>query len=191
MENNTILNYSTLINDNIYKTNSNLVKSSYKTSTSNTARFSLTAKEGSDLFHYLKSFNLFKEPDILIIPPNQHFYYEENDFKNVRTLIILQKLNLIKDNNTFLQTLSRLLPPNINFIGCFSDCKNIERNSFISKLSGRFSILLDLWKDRDIDRNYVSILLKKYGFNIIDITEINGQTYFYSQNSPHNIEKRA
>jgi len=191
MGNITVLNNTYFNDDNIYKINYNAGKSSYEKSNFNTANFSLTAEEGKSIFHYLKSFNLSKEPDLLLLYPNQHYYYDENDLKNVKILIILKKLNLMKDIDTFVHTLYHILPPNINFIGCFSDSKTRKGNGFLSRLSNRFNNLLDSRTDHNIDKKYVSLLLEKYGFKIIDMTEMNGLTYFNSQNSRHNIEIRA
>ena len=143
--------------------------------------FSLTAEGGRNFFHYLKSFNLFKEPELLILSPNIHFYYDENDLKGVRTFIILKKLNLIKDLDTFLHTVFLILPENINFVGCFSDSKTVDGNGFLSGLSARFNNFLDSRTDHNMDKKDVSDLLGKHGFKIIDMTEMNGLTFFYSQ----------
>jgi hypothetical protein len=142
----------------------------------------LTAEDGKNFFRYLKSFNLSKGPDLLILPPNDHYYYDENDLKSVKTLINLKKLNLIKFPDTFLQNLFGILPSNVNFIGCFSDSKTLRRKRFLSGLSTRFNNLLDSKTNYFMDKKYVSELLEKYGFKVIDITEMNGLTYFYSQN---------
>jgi len=143
--------------------------------------FSLTAEGGRNFFHYLKSFNLFKEPELLILSPNIHFYYDENDLKGVRTFIILKKLNLIKDLDTFLHTVFLILPENINFVGCFSDSKTVDGNGFLTGLSTRFNNFLDSRTDHNMDKKDVSDLLEKHGFKIIDMTEMNGLTFFYSQ----------
>jgi hypothetical protein len=143
--------------------------------------FSLTAEGGKNFFRYLKSFNLFKEPELLILSPNIHFYYDENDLKGVKTFLILKKLNLIKDLDTFLHTVFNILPENVNFVGCFSDSKSIDGNGFLSGLSTRFNNFLDSKTDHNMDKKDVSDLLEKHGFKIIDMTEINGLTFFYSQ----------
>jgi hypothetical protein len=149
--------------------------------------FSLTAEGGKNFFRYLKSFNLFKEPELLILSPNIHFYYDENDLKGVKTFLILKKLNLIKDLNTFLQTVFKILPENVNFVGCFSDSKSVDMNGFLSGLSTRFNNFLDSRTDHNMDKKEVSALLEKHGFKIIDMTEMNGLTFFYSKTVPQKI----
>ena len=146
--------------------------------------FNLTAEGGVTFFKYLKKFNLFSEPELLILSPNIHFYYDENDLKDVRTFILLRKLNLIKELDTFLRTLSQILPPNVNFVGCFSDNKTLKWNGFVSNLSNKFYNILDSKTDHFLDKEDVSELLEKHGFKIIDMTEMDELILFYSQTIP-------
>jgi hypothetical protein len=146
--------------------------------------FNLTAEGGVTFFKYLKKFNLFSEPELLILSPNIHFYYDENDLKDVRTFILLRKLNLIKDLDTFIRTLSQILPPNVNFVGCFSDNKTLKWNGLVSNLSNKFYNILDSKTDHFLDKEDVSDLLDKYGFKIIDMTEMDELILFCSQTIP-------
>lgn len=191
MENTSVLN-SPLLNDQIF----NLTRPDIYGSSQNMPAFSpvnsgLTAEGGKNFFHYLKNFNLSKEPDILILPPNSHYFYDESDLKKVKTLINLKRLNLIKDLDDFFLNLISILPANVNFIGCFSDRKTVNRNGFLSKLSARLYNLLDYKTVHNLDNNAVSQLLEKWGFSIVDMTEVNGLTYFYSQNNRRSAEIRA
>jgi hypothetical protein len=52
----------------------------------------------------------------------------------------------------------------------------------IQRLSRKFLNFLDSRFDIDIDSNDFSRLLESHGFKIIDMTEINGLTYFRTQN---------
>jgi len=151
----------------------------------------LTAEGGKNIFIYLKSFNLLDKPDLLILSPTSHYYYEENDFKNVRTIVNLIKLNTISNLDTFFTTLIRVLPPNVNFVGCFSDSKPFMGNGFLSDLSARVNNLFDLRTDRLMDKKDVSKLLGRYGFRVVDMTEMNGLTYFYSHRINQPLEIRA
>jgi hypothetical protein len=143
--------------------------------------FNLTAEGGVTIFKYLKSFDLFREPELLILSPNIHFYYDENDLKDVRTFILLRKLNLIKELDTFLSTLSLILPSNVNFVGCFSDNKTLKWNGFVSNISNKINNILDSKTDHFLDKKDVSELLAKHGFKIIDMTEMDELILFYSQ----------
>lgn len=151
----------------------------------------LTAEGGKNIFIYLKSFNLLDKPDLLILSPTSHYYYEENDFKNVRTIVNLIKLNTISNLDTFFNTLNRVLPVNVNLVGCFSGTKSLRGDGFFSDLSSRIYNLFDLRTDRIMDKKDVSKLLGKYGFRVIDMTEMNGLIYFYSERVSQHREIRA
>lgn len=146
-----------------------------------TDSFNLTAEGGVTFFQYLKKFNLFREPELLILSPNIHFYYDENDLKDVRTFILLRKLNLIKELDAFLDTLTHILPPDVNFVGCFSDNKTLKWNGIVSNISNKITNILDSKTDHYLDKKEVSELLEKHGFRIIDMTEMNELILFYSQ----------
>lgn len=147
----------------------------------------LLAECDLNFFLYLKSLNLSDETDVLVLPSNQHYYYDGKELKSVRILINLKKLNLIKHLNMFLNTLIRVLPKNANLIGCFSDSKPIEEDGFQfnlpSKLFDRFINFLDLKTDHIMNKKKVSELLKRNGFETIDMKEIQGLTYFYCKAS--------
>jgi len=153
--------------------------------------FGLTAEGGKNLFRYLKSFNLSGESDLLVLPPNAHYYYDRDDLKKVRTIINLRKLNYIKDLDQFFNTLIQILPANVNFVGCFSDSKSGNRKGFLTGLSYRVTNFLDSRTNHYLDRKEVTLLLTKWGFNVIDMTETNGLTYYYSQKANHHAEVRA
>jgi hypothetical protein len=143
----------------------------------------LLAKCGINFFRYLKSLNFSNEPDILVLPSNQHYYYEGKELESIKTLINLKKLNLIKHVDMFLNTLVRVLPKNANFIGCFSDNKPTDEDGFkfnlLSNLFSRFTNLLDSKTDHFMNKQEVSELLERNGFKTIDMKEMDGLTYFY------------
>jgi hypothetical protein len=141
----------------------------------------LDARGGVNLFRYLKSLNLSRETNLLFLPSSHHYFYDEDDLKNVRLIVNLRRLNLIKDPNKFLLNLSRILPVDINFIGCFSESSNVNWDGFLSGFSSMVNNFLDLKTDNKMDRKDVSDLLQKFGFEVLNMTEINGLTYFYSR----------
>ena len=191
MEENISVQENPGFNINITGTRYNSEKVSRSKPSFNPDNFSLTAEGGRNFFRYLKSFNLPRGSDLLILSPNSHYFYDETELKNVRTIINLKKLNLLEDPNRFLQTLFLILPPNVNFIGCFSDRKAITGIGFISEFSTRINNLLDAKTVRNLDKKTVSELLEKHGFKVIDMTEMSGLTYFYSCNVRQQIEIRA
>lgn len=144
-------------------------------------------KEGfSSFLEYLRWHGLAYEPEMLVLSSRHHFFYDQNDMEGIRVLVNLKKLNKIKDLDNFLNVLHLVLPPDANFTGCFSDSKNHGwngstwyRTSFLYK---RFIDFLDHKTDRVMTRSSVKELLELHGFRIIDMTEINGITYFNTLN---------
>jgi hypothetical protein len=147
---------------------------------------------GEDFSLYLKKLNFSKESNCLVLSSDHHFFYDEDEVKNFRTVINLKKLNQIKNLDRFLHTFFHMLSPNANFIGCFSDDKKTKKHKFIryetSRLFNRFINFLDSRTDHILDRSKVSELLNTHGFKVDDMTEMNGLTYFYSKNLSRTIK---
>jgi hypothetical protein len=154
-----------------------------------------------DFFTYIDWLGISRDPNIIVLSSTHHYYYDNDDLKSARNIIHLTHLNHIKDIKGFMHTVFHLVPEGTVFIGCFADTSNknnIEpvnqtnnesgtlghfdpyengissKNSFFSF----FYNLLDLKTDRSMNRKSVSLLLEDYGFKILDMTELNGNTYF-------------
>jgi hypothetical protein len=74
------------------------------------------------------------------------------------------------------------LAPKTNFIGCFTDTRIQKGVSKTSRLYKRFLNFLDSKIDVEIDSKDFSRVLESHGFKVIDMTVINGLTYFRTQN---------
>lgn len=162
----------------------------------NPAVENLIARVGSGLYQYLKSNSFPEESGFLVISPNQHYYYDEEDLKNIRSLLNLNKLNNIKHLDRFLHNLFRVLPAGANFIGCFHDSKKLNGNNKYlfyqpSVLLNKFRNFLDSRTDHYINRDEVFGLLKLNGFKVLNMNEINGVTYFYSRMVAERVDLRA
>jgi hypothetical protein len=142
----------------------------------------LIAEGGENFFNYLEWHGLAKESSMLVLPASNHYYYDNHDLEGVTTLINQKKLNLIKHLDDFLNTIYNVLSPRTNFIGCFSDRKANKGVSLASRLYTKLINFLDLRTDIEIDRRDISRLLQSHGFEIIDMTEIDGLTYFRTRN---------
>lgn len=146
----------------------------------------MIAEDGGSFFNYLKELGLSRENNLVVLSSRHHYFYDEDELKNVRTLINLRKLNLIKYLDEFLFTLVQVLPPDTKFIGCFSD-RTPSVNNRMSLLN-TIRLLkqkvngLDFSGEKSMNRNKVSLILESYGFKITNMTEMNGLTYFCSEN---------
>lgn len=152
----------------------------------------LISQCGINFFLYLKSLNLSGRSDILVLPSNNHYYYDGKELKGIRVLINLKRLNLIKHVDLFLSMLIRVLPADAEFVGCFSDSGNQKREKSYfgryTKLFNRLMNLLDPGSDRIMDRSEVTSLLERSGFRPLDMREMRGLTYFCCKctGTPHN-----
>jgi len=182
MENKPGFNKTFFMNDNINKANLNGDNVSNGKTNLSPAIGNMIAEGGETFFHYLKNIGLAKEQNLLVLSSNHHYYYDDSDLRSIKTLINLKKLNFIKHLDSFLHTLFRILPPNAHFIGCFSDNKTQKGNAYSyynpSRLATRFINFLDARTDRNMGKDDVSRLFESHGFKVVDMTEINGETYF-------------
>ena len=133
--------------------------------------------------NYLKCHGLANEDKLLVLSSNLHYYYDYEELREVKTLINLKKLNLVKHLDEFLYTLSNALSPMTNFIGCFADVASQKGVSMTSRLYKRFLNFVDSKFDIEISSRNFSRRLESHGFKVIDMTVINGLTYFRTQNS--------
>lgn len=155
----------------------------------------MIAEDGDNFFRYLKDLGLSRENNIVVLSSRHHYFYDENELKNVSTLINLRKLNRIKYLEEFLYTLVQVLPPDTKFLGCFSDFEVSEKSETafvrpIKRLKLKISSLYS-GNEKMLNRNKVSEILESFGFKIIDMTDMNGLTYFCAQNLRKPAEMRA
>jgi hypothetical protein len=142
----------------------------------------LAAEVDENFLNYLHWHGLANEDKLLILSSKLHYYYDYEELKDVTTLINLKKLNLVKHLDDFLKTLYDGLSPKTNFVGCFADRSAQKGVSKVSRLYKRFLNFLDSRIDMEIDSENFSRVLESHGFKVIDMTVINGLTYFRTQN---------
>jgi hypothetical protein len=182
MENIAVIKRSGNKTDNRVRTNLKVEKHASKKTRTSPAIDDLIAEGGENFFHYLKRLGLDEGQNMMVLPSSHHYYYDYSELEGVTTLVNMKKLNMIKHLDSFLQTVSNGLSPKTNFIGCFSDINNQKDNSLTSRIYKRFINFLDSKTDLEIDKNDVSRLFESRGYKVIDMTEINGLTYFRTQN---------
>ena len=148
--------------------------------------FVLIAEVGLNFFRFLKSLGMSGERNLVVLSSKDSYSCNEDELKDVRVLINLKKLNLIKHLDLFLNSLVRTLPPDTRFIGYFSDEKDIERDGFIPfnlwRFLNRLYNFFSSGTNHLMNRNEVRELLEKNGFKTLNMKKMNGFTYFISQN---------
>ena len=146
----------------------------------------IRAEAGVDFIQYLHSLHLTKEPDLMALSATHHYFYDSSDLKRIKTLINLKKLNNVKHLESFLSIVVRILPQKANFIGYFkNDTGNRSVFSFYqtTRFFGELANYIDSRTDRSLTKEGISRILEVHKLEIIDITDINGMTYFCSRNN--------
>jgi len=145
----------------------------------------ILSEGGNDFYRYIKWIGLDKEPSLMVLSSMHHYYYDHNDLQGIKTLVNIKKMNQIKHLESFLHTLFRIMPSKAYFVGCFK-CSNYDKNGMPFYHSAKFLNglinIFDPKNDRNISKKSLIKLLEEHGFKVLDITDINGITYFWSQN---------
>jgi len=188
MEKNSLFTDSVEENKTPEKNEKRNVPYTGKMNSRNQRAFSNLLSEGGENFlNYVKSLELPKEQEIMVLSSNHHYYYDEADLKNIGTLVAIKKLNTITHLGSFLDTLFRILPPDSNFIGCFTDTKSLRKSQKLSFYQYAFLNqlinIIDSRTNHYMNRNEVFNLLAANGFKIIDMTETDGVTYFHAMSN--------
>ena len=170
-----------IISNRTIKTNYDGADLLLKKTPFNSSFIRLIADGGKDFFRYLNLLDLTNDPNILVLSSRHQYYYNHNELQCISTLIVLQKLNFIKYIDVFLKSLNIAISPATNFIGSFEDYNNHNGTGLISRLYKKSTDILNSRFERKFSRGDITILLESQGFQVIDMTVINGLTYFRTQ----------
>lgn len=162
------------------------------------------AEEGSDEFlNYVNNHGLLDDRGIVVLSSMYHYFYTKEDLQNVKSVIDLKQLNQEKDLKAFIRNIFDILPSRCKFVGRFVDNESDSPKNELSAsnvfhtlgtdelidngIGSKIPILnrvidfIDARTNRYLTKRSVNQLLENNGFGVIDITEINGTTYFCSQ----------
>jgi hypothetical protein len=129
--------------------------------------------------YYIRTLNLEDDSNVLVLSPVHHYYYNFDEIKDVRTLVHMKELNKVTDLKGFIVNTTHVLSNDSKFIGCFKDNlihKNIlYRSRIIHWLS---HCLEDGNIYRSLSRKRMIKMFSKHRFEVLDMSEIDGLTYF-------------
>jgi hypothetical protein len=185
------------------RANLSLLNSSVDLSATKKAINNLIAEGGDSFYNYVDWLGLIDDPDLIVLSSVHHYYFNNDDLKDINTVINLKQLNLIKNIDIFFHSIFKIIPSKSNFIGCFLDNKtqyHFAINNILSQYQAKNNIdpfengitsripffnkvfnLMDSKTNKYLTRSNVSSLLKEQSFKVLDMTELNGLTYFHSQ----------
>jgi len=147
----------------------------------------LIASGGVSLFRFLINSGLVSAPGVVILSRHDRATFGTVDLRRATTLITLRRLNMVKHLEVFLSSLSRILPPGTNFVGCFSPAK---KENVVMEAPGREKVTPGRLTHpgssdcHSLNRSKVSEMLERNGLRLISMTEMSGVTYFHSRKMP-------
>lgn len=203
MRSSITLNNLDVINNQRINTLANSGDSSIDLVRNNTYLKSLTIEDSENFARYIELLPLDKDLNLVVLSSLHYYYYDAEEMTNVKTVVNLKELNQIKQINDFFHTIFHILPPNCHFIGCFVN--NKKQNGFVlntnpsdfyykrnsdaiengivssSPFLNMIYNMIDSKTNKYMSEESVSLLLEEHGFKVLDMTEIDGLTYFCAQ----------
>ena len=169
---------------------------------------------GKEVFDYLEKFKITRNQNILFLSYTRHYLYDSEQLKQVGTLLNFKPINRIPHLWYYFFTMNRILPMNGYFIGSYVDYQTQRERMINSKHSllghlflyvyrfvnrvvpripvvKKLQLLFNSSKIKCMTRIEATALLEKSGFQMLDMTEIEGLTFFISQKIQSSDEKTA
>jgi hypothetical protein len=199
MEQSTAINKWDVVND------PSISRSFYRKGLRNETNlvFQKLVSEGCEsFFSYFEWLGLTDDPNIIILPSTGHYFYDAEDMKEVKTVVNMKQLNQIKQIKDFMHNIYHILAHQSYLIGIFVDKKyqtnlsNSGLNQFepeskvdpvengieskIPFLNMMYNIM-DSKTNRYMSKTSVSLLLTGAGFKVLNMTTLNGLTFFCAQ----------
>jgi len=169
----------------------------------NEAIDNLITEGGEGFYNYVDSRGLSDDPNLIVLSSTHHYYYDAEEISRAKTIVKLKELNRIKELSVLLNSQLPFLPAHCNFVGCFVDNKKVERFALRKNFTPREKIrnsdnqelgivsrfpfmnmlysFMDSRTDTYMSEQSVTIMLGNYGFKVLNMTDVNGLTFFHSQ----------
>jgi hypothetical protein len=203
MRNGITIKESDIINNQKINAFVNVGNSSLDLGKVNPVLKSLTNEGCENFVIYIEKLGLAKDQNLLVLSSQHHYYYDAEEMTNVKTVVNLKELNQIKEIDDLLRSIFHILPPNCNLIGCFVNNKKqsgfvlntnpsdsyYKRNSDAiengiassSPFLNMIFNMIDSKTNKYMSERSVSMLLMEHGFKVLDMTDLDGMTYFCAQ----------
>ena len=138
----------------------------------------------ADLFKYIQYHNLVKNNNVFFLSGKHFYFYDKKDMRGIKTVIHLKKLNNVKYLDNTIKQLHGTLSKKTILCGRFVHCKPIRGMSNSIRFAKLYEVvmnLLDNNTNRYLTKRMVTSYLGAYNFKILDMTEIEGITYFHAK----------
>ena len=160
---------------------------------------------GENLYNYVDWLRLLNRSDMIVLSSRHHYFYNNEEMENVKTVVNLKLLNQIRNLELLVDTIYNLIKPAAFFVGSFAEANNrfngkvnisfgvngnIPKDEAIEHgIISRIPIVnliynfFDLRTNRYMTRHEVVTMFRLHGFEVVDMTEMNGLIYFCAKKS--------
>jgi len=162
----------------------------------------LITEGGNDFYNYLRRIGLVKE-ELIILSSRHGYFYGEEEMINAKTIVNLKELNQIPDIKSFFHSQLDTLPQKCNYVGCFVNSAKHDQHKLRPgsadkmtqldlidlgiysqyPLLNRLYSIFDSRTNSTMTERSVTLLFRMHGFEMKDMTECDGITFFHSQKS--------
>jgi hypothetical protein len=148
--------------------------------------------EGGEMYlHYLCGMGMANEPGMMLLSSRHQFSYDCSDLEDASILINMKCLNRMLHMESFLNTVFRAMSPGAYLIGCFCNCR-AKQNQASEKYLHRSRVNhTDAAQNSEISREILSNMLEEHWFEVCDMTEIKGLTYFTARKPVEHQKERT
>lgn len=159
-----------------------------------------------DMYNYLEKLELNSLSKSIVLLSSNHYFFKKEELRGIEMLVDIQNLSTRKTIEPYLNSIHSNIPDGCYFTGCFKaptskfsgkpdyhqylfefkqDLEEMGKGSdnllgMIDKMINRLTISLS----QNLTRADVEELFMKTGFNVMDMTEINGRIYFSAIKKP-------
>ena len=132
----------------------------------------------SNLYEYIKN-NKINERNILFISGKSHYYYSIEELHNISTIVLIKKLNEIKELDNIVSDIYNVCKKNTVICGRFINSKYVLPDYL--KLFEMIDEFINQKINRKLSLKRVLGYLSAYNFKLLNVTEISGITYFHAK----------
>ncbi len=141
---------------------------------------SLLSNGCEDMYNYVHWTGLVREAGMMVLLSISQYHYDLADLQNIRILINQKQLNSVRHLESYLHILFSALPADAYFLGCIQ-CSNKKADEKSTITQGKFYRAFngsDNYPEKLFSKEGLFKLLEGHGYKVIDLTELNGITYF-------------
>lgn len=159
-----------------------------------------------DMYDYLDNLNLNTIGKSIVLISSNHYFFKKEDLRDIKMVVDIKNLARKRNIESYLSTINSNIPDGCYFTGCFetptskfsgnpdyhkylfenNDDEEKNRNEsnnllgIIDKLINKLKISLS----QNLTKADAEESFMQTGFNVIDMTEINGRIYFSAIKEP-------